>query len=58
MQDTMVIRHRAGKTNTALSGDTVNGAITEGDKEASCTTAALHVFSDSVGTKNTFMTTQ
>jgi len=41
MQDTMVIRHRAGKTNTALSGDTINGAITEGDKEASCSLTSV-----------------
>ena len=43
--------------STALPGDTGNGTITEGDKMVRATTVALHEFSDSVGTKNIFMTT-
>ena len=44
--------------STALPGDTGNGTITEGDKMVRATTVALHEFSDSVGTENTFMTTR
>ena len=43
--------------STALPGDTGNGTITEGDKWRGATTVELHEFSDSVDTKNIFMTT-